>query len=647
MKWINRWFFALLIQLNSLAAISQVDHPYHVNGSAFQETCNCYTLTKDELWQSGSMWNINKINLNEPFDFKFNIYLGCADGDGADGIAFVLQPISTSIGAQGGGLGYDGVNPSIGVLVDTWQNYEDNDPVYDHIAIHKNGIIDHSPTTDVAEPMPALGSGGNIEDCQWHTLRISWDPSIKHIKTQIDGIDRVEATIDMVTDIFSGNPMVFWGFTAATGGAKNLQKICTSLNPGFTLPGNQTSCYPEPVTFIDSSTSFGTIEKWFWDFGDGTTFNASSPSPHVFPAPGNYDVKLSILGNNGCVSDTFVRRIVMGSEPLVKYSYPTPVCEGTPVNFIDSSYVEFGTINKWNWSIAGNSYSEQNPPPLTLTGDNNISLSVGTLEGCVSHTVNGVINSYPSPSADFHVSDVCFTHPAVLTGINMNSSVGISRWSWDLGNGTSRISLTPQLNYVYPDGGNYNVQLTAYSDNGCAATAVSKSLTVYKTDAYAGNDTIFAIGQPIQLHAGGGDFYKWAPSSGLSADNIPDPVVTLEHDAEFVLTATTVIGCATSDTVRFKVYKGPELYVPSAFSPNNDGKNDQFKFIAVGMKSVDLFQVYNRYGQIIYSSTEIMKGWDGKMNGVNQPSGTYVWMIKGIDLTGIVHYKRGTVTLVR
>ena len=70
-------------------------------------------------------------------------------------------------------MGYDGVNPSIGVLVDTWQNYEDNDPVYDHISIHKNGIIDHSPTTDVAQPMTALADGGNIEDCEWHTLRIS------------------------------------------------------------------------------------------------------------------------------------------------------------------------------------------------------------------------------------------------------------------------------------------------------------------------------------------------------------------------------------------------------------------------------------------------------------------------------------------
>jgi hypothetical protein len=320
MKLLSRCLQTLLAALLPFIADAQVDNPYHVNGNAFQETCNCYTLTPDQFNMSGSMWNINKISLLEPFDFKFNIYLGCRDSDGADGIAFVLQPISTSIGAVGGGIGFDGVAPSIGVLVDTWQNYEDNDPADDHISIQKNGIIDHTPSSDLTPPMTALASGGNIEDCQWHTLRISWDPATKIISTQIDGVNRVTATIDMVADIFAGDDRVFWGFTAATGGARNLQKVCTSLNPGFFLPQGQTTCFPEPVTFIDSSTSFGTIEKWFWDFGDGTTFDSSDPLPHVFPAPGNYDVKLAILGNNGCVSDTFVKRIVMGSEPFVRYS---------------------------------------------------------------------------------------------------------------------------------------------------------------------------------------------------------------------------------------------------------------------------------------------------------------------------------------
>jgi gliding motility-associated-like protein len=629
-----------------LLVTSQVDNPYHLNGNAFQESCNCYTLTPDQFNQSGSVWNINKIDIYEPFDFKFNVYLGCSDGDGADGIAFVLQPISTSIGAVGGGIGYDGISPSIGVLIDTWQNYEDNDPTYDHIAIHKNGIIDHSPLTDVASAVPALASGGNIEDCQWHTFRISWDPSAKLIKAQIDGVDRVQANVDLVIDIFDGIHNVFWGFTAATGGAKNLQKICTSLNPGFTLPAGQTTCFPESVTFIDSSASFGTIEKWYWDFGDGTTFNESAPPPHVYANPGNYNVKLAILGNNGCVSDTFARTIVMGTEPDVRFSYPTPICEGTPVTFVDSSFVEFGTINKWTWLINGISYTSSSPPPLAMSGSSDVSLTVETAEGCVSDEVSGQVTAYPVPQADFAVTDVCYGQPSIFNATNQ-SNVEISKWTWSLGNGASRVSIVPQQSFIYPDGGEYNVQLTAISKDGCGSPLVSKTHHVYRTRAFAGNDTIVAIGQPIILNGSGGEFYKWAPSTGLSADNISNPIAVLDHDAQYILTASTAAGCETRDTIVIKAYKGPELYVPSAFSPNNDGNNDKFKFIAVGMRSVDLFHVYNRYGQLVYSATDTNAGWDGNIGGNAQPAGTYVWVIRGTDFKGTVRTKKGTVTLIR
>lgn len=638
--------FALIL-FCSFIGTAQVDNPYHLNGNAFQENCNCYTLTPDAYNQSGSVWNINKINLTEPFDFNFSVFLGCNDVDGADGMAFVLQPISTSIGSLGGGIGYAGVTPSIGILIDTWQNFEDNDPTADHIAIHKNGIISNSSSTDVAEPVTALASGANIEDCYWHTLRITWDPTTKLLSTLIDGIDRVKATIDMVRDIFHGDQMVYWGFTAATGAAGNLQKMCTSLDPGFFYPADQSTCFPQPVNFVDSSTSFGTIEKWYWDFDDGSISNDSDPLPHVFPSPGIYDVKLVILGNNGCLSDTFRRQIVIGSEPTVHFTYPSPVCEATPINFMDSSYVEFGTINKWSWTIGGNSYTSKHPPPLQLSGENEVQLMVATVEGCVSPLTSGTVISYPVPAVDFQYSDVCIAEPSIFIGRNNNPSVQVNQWYWTFGNGISRISIGPQQNYLYPKGGVYNVQLTGLTKEGCSSATVSKTLNVYETKAFAGNDTIIAENQPIILNGSGGEIYKWTPALGLSADNIPNPTAIINRDAEFVLTASTLAGCATTDTIKFKVFKGPAFYVPSAFTPNNDGKNDKFKFIAVGMKSIDMFQVYNRFGQVIYSSTNFRGEWDGKLQGINQPSGTYVWRIKGVDINGTPHFKKGTVTLVR
>ena len=533
------------------------------------------------------------------------------------------------------------------MLVDTWQNFEDNDPAYDHIAIHKNGIIDHSPSTDVAQAVTALPTGGNIEDCKWHTLRISWDPAAKTLKTQVDGADRVQAVIDLVNDIFNGDDLVFWGFTAATGGAKNLQKICTSLNPGFALPVGQTTCFPEAVTFIDSSASFGTIEKWYWDFGDGTTYNESSPPPHSYTQPGNYNVKLAILGNNGCISDTFSRTIVMGTKPVVRYSYPSPVCEEIDVNFLDSSVVEYGTVNKWTWTINGTVYSDQHPPPLRMTGESEISLVVETAEGCISDVSGGKITAFPTPEVNFEASDVCYNSPVNFFGTNSKPSVAVSQWNWSFGNGISIVSESSHQRYFYPDGGEYVARLIGMSEDGCLSNEISKTVKVHQTNAYAGNDTIVAKGQSFQLNGSGGEIYKWTPSTGLSNDNVSSPMATLEKDTELILTASTVAGCATTDSVRIKVYEGPNLYVPSAFSPNNDGINDRFEFIAVGMRSVDLFQVYNRYGQLIYSSTTINRGWDGRLNGLDQPGGAYVWMIKGTDMNGITHFKRGTVTLIR
>lgn len=97
-----------------------------LNGNAQIQPGNVFQLTSANNGQSGSVWNNIQINLNNPFHFNIDVFLGCNNG-GADGIAFVLQPISTSIGSQGGGIGYAGITPSFAVEFDTWQNSSDPD----------------------------------------------------------------------------------------------------------------------------------------------------------------------------------------------------------------------------------------------------------------------------------------------------------------------------------------------------------------------------------------------------------------------------------------------------------------------------------------------------------------------------------------
>jgi hypothetical protein len=196
---------------------------YILNGSATRDNCNCYTLTPAAFTQSGSVWNSNKINLNNPFDFNFNVYLGCLDGNGADGIVFILQPISTSLGATGEGMGFSGVSPSIGIALDTWQNPNLNDPIFDHISIQANGIVSHG--TDLAGPVQASSSSDNIEDCSWHVFRITWDPSTQWLRAYFDGHLRVETVVNLVSTIFNNDPLVFWGLP----GQRAEQLMCNNF----------------------------------------------------------------------------------------------------------------------------------------------------------------------------------------------------------------------------------------------------------------------------------------------------------------------------------------------------------------------------------------------------------------------------------
>ena len=251
MKLLNYFFPFLVVISISKLSFSQ----YILNGSATQNGCNCYTLTTETRNESGSVWNSNKIDLTNSFDFYFNVYLGCIDSTGADGIAFVLQPISTNVGAIGEGLGFEDVSPSVGITLDTWQNLRRNDPLYDHISIQLNGVVTHG--NDLAGPVPASATSDNIEDCQWHVLRIKWDAPAKILTTYFDGQFRLQAQYDLVAKVFNNDPMVYWGFSGATGGGFNLQQFCTSLNPVFkTNLSNNSTCFGDSSNFLRSIRIF-------------------------------------------------------------------------------------------------------------------------------------------------------------------------------------------------------------------------------------------------------------------------------------------------------------------------------------------------------------------------------------------------------
>lgn len=628
---------------------AQTNNPYHINGNASQENCNCYTLTRDQTDQSGSVWNINKIDLTQSFDYHFNVFLGCNDNNGADGIAFVLQPISTSIGNTGQGLGIQGVSPSVIIAIDTYQNSDFGDPSYDNITMHINGDLNHNSTNNIAGPVSALDSINNIEDCQWHIMRISWNAPAQTLTILMDGKQRLHISIDLVHTVFHDDPMVFWGFTGATGSLSNHQRFCTSLNALFSLPVSQVTCYPTPVNFIDSSTSFGSIDKWYWNFGDGTTDTVQNPPAHVYPQPGNYNATLNILGNNGCISDTFSMHIVAGSKPVAGFDFPPPpYCDNKLIAFDDLSTVAFGTINQWNWTVNGTDFerTDQEFSQQLEPGNYDITLQVKTREGCTSGTENKTIYIQQHPEISItDAADACKNEPVIFKSTSSNPVVPANEWFWNFGDGSTGTSSS--VTHAYTNGGEYTATVYAAAQNGCSSDTITQQVTIFATNAFAGRDTVVAIGQPLQLQGSGGDYYQWNPSAGLDNASIANPVAILQGNATYTLTVSSDAGCPTTDTISIKAYKGPEFYIPTAFTPNGDGRNDVFHFTAPGIETISYFRIFNRYGQLVYSSTDPAQGWDGMMNGKPQATDTYVWMIEGKDYLGKIMRKKGVVTLIR
>lgn len=167
--------------------------------------------------------------------------------------------------------------------------------------------------------------------------------------------------------------------------------------------------------------------------------------------------------------------------------------------------------------------------------------------------------------------------------------------------------------------------------------------------AFAGYDTTIVINQPLQLNATGGAAYAWSPSTGMNNTNIFNPIVIISSpDTITYHVIVSVANCTASDDIKVTIFKTlPDIFVPSAFTPNNDQTNDLLRAKVLGMKQFNYFRVYNRWGQMLFSTSTLNQGWNGRYGGVDQPSGTYIYVAQAIDYTGKVFDKKGTAVLIR
>ncbi len=195
--------------------------------------------------------------------------------------------------------------------------------------------------------------------------------------------------------------------------------------------------------------------------------------------------------------------------------------------------------------------------------------------------------------------------------------------------------------------------VTVFDNAGCPKPGRDTILVTVlpKVNAFAGRDTSVIVDQPLHFNASGGVAYSWTPPTGLSATDIANPVGIYSSEIDSVrykVYVTDEAGCTDSTTLRVKVYKtAPQVFVPTAFTPNGDGLNDVIRPIAVGIQQIKYFRIYNRWGQMVFSTTTNEEGWDGRIGGKPQATNTYVWLVEAVDFLGNSFFRKGTVTLIR
>ncbi len=161
------------------------------------------------------------------------------------------------------------------------------------------------------------------------------------------------------------------------------------------------------------------------------------------------------------------------------------------------------------------------------------------------------------------------------------------------------------------------------------------------------HDTTVKYGQSIQLLASGAYLYSWNPLGAITNPNLSNPHVAPTEPTTFYVWGLAEDGCRNIDSVKINIDYRDNLFVPTAFSPNGDGKNDEFRISNITFQKLQEFRVFNRWGQEIFSTTDPKKGWNGSWKGVPQDMGVYQYHIRVAYPDGFIETYKGNVTLVR
>lgn len=399
-----------------------------------------------------------------------------------------------------------------------------------------------------------------------------------------------------------------------------------------------------------------TSAKYNWDFGPNATpatSTSQNPTGIVFNTAGKQAVTLTI-SEFGC-SQSYTDTVLITPVPTPSFTTPAAQCiTGNSFNFSGSGNSGANATYGWNFNggnpisattknVTGITYTIPGKYPVVFTINEN---------GCSANISDSVI-IYPLPQASFDPATFQGCKPLSVTFSDQSLAGTAINYMWKFGDGDSSSLRNPT--HIYKNGGTYDVSLRIITTNGCIDT-----LTFTKTSmvtVFPGpqpgidvNQTSASISDPTFIFD---DITTNAISCKLFFGD-GDSSLTCNGDHSYTKPGTYTVtqavvdanGCV--DTLRINVEVTPDtrFWIPDAFTPNDDNKNEFFKPIMDGIVTYD-FMIFNRWGELIFKTTDQNKGWDGKYQSELCQQGVYVYKIRTTNILNKDKTYIGHVTLVR
>lgn len=610
--------FTLLAVTFSFLATAQ---SYNVNGDATDIGDNCYILTPPLNFQSGSIWYNDQIDLNNPFDIQFTANFDDSDL-GADGMVFVFQQVSNVvIGTDGEGIGFGGFSPSLGIEFDIYQNGNQGDPTFDHIAIISEGSVNHNSDLNLAGPVQASATDLNIEDGEDHIVQISWNPETQLLSVRFDCELRVETNVDLVNDIFDGDPVVFWGFTGATGGQLAEMRLC--LDPYILgLPEVYTACPGDEVEIVFSETEIGTYS---WEPAEFLN-DATIPNPIATVS----DTTTFVLTYTDLCGAVQIDSTRIDVEYLdINLGQDFNLCPGNSQEI--SVPEEYDYV--WSTGFEGN--------PIIIDGPGTYYVDA-TLGNCFGSDTVVVGEGTDVIAITFEVEPtICGESNGSLTITDVQGTGG--PYIFDIGGETQTELIFDNL-----ESGDYT--LTATSPDGCIFSESFTIESVLLAEAGFSADPTSGLA-PLMVNLT--DLSSNRTNFFYLVDGVVVPnSQTLTFDEYGTYTVTQWVwnnNQVCNDTFSLDIIVMPliDLLIPNVVTPNGDGRNDLFSVSVEGIANLEV-DIYNRWGNLIHEANvtvgdeEFVDLWDPS----DVSLGVYYYVIRsvGVDSQGFI--KEGSVTVV-